>query len=121
MLKHTGKGKAYPNEEIYLVRAIELAQKPVGGNIMGYARKDGKTFVRYNKKTNEYVVAVVGSEGCINISKLESSYCGSESLGIRRRICVPPSLCVAFVKNCIYHFIKCVVKAFYKALFSHFA
>lgn len=61
--KHTGKGKDFPNEEMYLGRAIELAQKPVGGNIIGYARKDGKTFVRYDKNTNEYVIAVVGSEG----------------------------------------------------------
>ena len=50
---------------MYLGRAIELAQKPVGGNITGYARKDGKSFVRYNKVTNEYVIAVVGSEGGI--------------------------------------------------------
>lgn len=63
--KHTGKGTDYPNEEMYLGRAIELAQKPVGGNIIGYARKDGKSFVRYDKSTNEYVVAVVGSEGGI--------------------------------------------------------
>lgn len=63
--KHTGNGKAYPNEEMYLGRAIELAQKPAGGNIIGYARKDGKTFVRYDKNTNEYVIAVVGSKGGI--------------------------------------------------------
>ena len=63
--KHTGKGTSYPNEEMYLGRAIELAQKPVGGNIVGYARKDGKSFVRYDKSTNEYVIAVVGSEGGI--------------------------------------------------------
>ena len=63
--KHTGEGKDYPNEEMYLGKAIELAQKPVGGNIIGYARKDGKTFVRYDKNTNEYVIAVVGSKGGI--------------------------------------------------------
>lgn len=63
--KHVGEGKAYPNEEMYLGRAIELAQKPVGGDITGYVRKDGKSFVRYNKATNEYVIAVVGSEGGI--------------------------------------------------------
>lgn len=63
--KHTGKGTPYPDEEMYLGRAIELAQKPVGGNIIGYARKDGKSFVRYDKGTNEYVVAVVGSYGGI--------------------------------------------------------
>lgn len=63
--KHTGKGTDYPDEEMYLGRAIELAQKPVGGNIIGYARKDGKSFVRYDKRTNEYVIAVVGSEGGI--------------------------------------------------------
>lgn len=63
--KHTGKGTPYPDEEMYLGRAIELAQKPVGGNIIGYARKDGKSFVRYDKSTNEYVVAVVGSYGGI--------------------------------------------------------
>ena len=63
--KHTGKGTPYPNEEMYLGRAIELAQKPVGGSIIGYARKDGKSFIRYDKSSNEYVIAVVGSEGGI--------------------------------------------------------
>ena len=63
--KHTGEGTDYPDEEMYLGRAIELAQKPVGGNILGYARKDEKSFVRYDKSTNEYVIAVVGSEGGI--------------------------------------------------------
>lgn len=63
--KHVVNRKEYPDEEMYLGRALELAEKPVGGNIAGYARKDGKTIVRYDKETNEYVVAVVGSFGGI--------------------------------------------------------
>lgn len=63
--KHVLKRKEYLDEEIYLSRALELAQKPVGGSVAGYARKDGKTFVRYDKATNEFVVAVTGANGGI--------------------------------------------------------
>lgn len=65
VLKHVLQSKEYSDEEIYLSRALELAQKPAMGNIVGYARKDGKTFVRYDKATNELVVAVVGPDGGI--------------------------------------------------------
>lgn len=63
--KHVLERKEYPDEEIYLSRALELAQKPVGGSVAGHVRKDGKTVVRYDKSTNEFVVGVVGADGGI--------------------------------------------------------
>ena len=63
--KHIVKQKEYSDAKQYLARAIELAEMPVGGNIIGYKRKDGQSFVRYDKSTNEYVIAKTGWYGGI--------------------------------------------------------
>lgn len=39
----------------YKSKAKWLSEQPIGGNIGGYTRKDGRQ-VRYNKQTYEYVV-----------------------------------------------------------------
>lgn len=63
--KHVKDKKEYPDEATYLATATKLAEMPVGGDILGYTRSDGQSFVRYNKKTNEYVIAKVGGSGGI--------------------------------------------------------
>lgn len=63
--KHVREKKEYPDEETYLTTAIKLAELPIGGDILGYTRKDNKSFIRYNKKTNEYVIAKTGRNGGI--------------------------------------------------------
>lgn len=63
--KHVKSFREYRTAKAYIKRAIKLAQTPVGGDVIGYARKDGMSFVRYNKATNDYVIAKVGSRGGI--------------------------------------------------------
>ena len=43
-------------EEQYEKRAVELAEMPVGGNILGYKTKEGH-ICRYDKEKNDYVKA----------------------------------------------------------------
>ena len=62
--KHINVQKEYSDPETYLARAIELAQMPCGGDIIGYAR-DRYSIVRYNKATNEYCIANIGIYGGI--------------------------------------------------------
>ncbi len=46
----------YPNmsKQEYAQRALELIQKPVGNNILGYKNSDGQV-IRYDKNTNDFV------------------------------------------------------------------
>ena len=43
-------------KEQYEKRAVELAEMPVGGNILGYKTKEGH-ICRYDKEKNDYVKA----------------------------------------------------------------
>lgn len=62
--KHVKWSKEYPDNETYLNTAIALAEMPVGGDILGYKRSK-RSFIRYNKATNDFVIAKTGAEGGI--------------------------------------------------------
>lgn len=51
--KHTSELGQTPSQ--YRKAAKLLSEQPIGGNIGGYIRKDGRE-VRFNKATREYVV-----------------------------------------------------------------
>ena len=50
----------YPNFTIgqYVARAVQLAEMPVGGDILGHVDKDG-IIIRYDRKINDFVKASV--------------------------------------------------------------
>jgi hypothetical protein len=56
--KHLQTGKSYPGMSVaeYKRKGVELARKPVGGNIDGYKGTDG-CIVRYDKVNNDFVKA----------------------------------------------------------------
>lgn len=51
--------KQYPGmtKEQYAKKALELVQKPVGGNILGYKNSKGQV-ARYDSSTNDYVIGI---------------------------------------------------------------
>lgn len=63
--KHVRRFKEYPDDETYLRTALELAEQPVGGDIAGYRRRDRQSYVRYNRRTKDYVIARAGKGGGI--------------------------------------------------------
>ena len=64
LMNHWKNGRTHQDEypgftmEEYVARAVELAEMPVGGNILGHVDKDG-IITRYDKETNDYVRASV--------------------------------------------------------------
>ena len=54
-LSLTSRKNTYTKEQ-YEKRAVELAEMPVGGNILGYKTKEGH-ICRYDKEKNDYVKA----------------------------------------------------------------
>lgn len=64
LMNHWKNGRThreeYPNFTIeqYVARAVQLAEMPVGGDILGHGDKDG-IIIRYDRKTNDFVKASV--------------------------------------------------------------
>lgn len=65
MVAHKKHESDYGDAHDYRRRALELLQKPCGGNIMGYARADRRTIIRYDSEANDYAIGKVGDGGGI--------------------------------------------------------
>ncbi|RGS69959.1 hypothetical protein [Mitsuokella sp. AF21-1AC] len=64
LMNHWKNGRThrdeYPDFTIgqYVARAVQLAEMPVGGDILGHIDKDG-IIIRYDRKTNDFVKASI--------------------------------------------------------------
>ena len=64
LMNHWKNGRTHREEypdftiEQYVARAVQLAEMPVGGDILGHIDKDG-IIIRYDRKTNDFVKASI--------------------------------------------------------------
>lgn len=57
----------FPNSRVYEEAADKLAKTPVGGDILGYVRRDGR-YAKYKKSTKEFVVYKIENDEPIDIT-----------------------------------------------------